>query len=584
MAKRRLFKFLAMLVVIFFVVGFLAIIAGWMLVARGPRVAEHSTLILRIGGDLVERPPNDVIGQVTGGARAQTLRNYVEALQRAKRDSHIDSVLVVPTHFESPYWAKLQEIRDAIVDFRKSGKRVNAYLEYGGDREYYVATAADRIFMMPTSPLDVKGLASYEVFLRGLLDKVGAEADFEHIGEYKTAPNQLTERGFTPAHREMAESLNRDMFEQLVKGIAEGRKKSADSIRTLVDGGPFLAEQAVNAGLVDKLAYEDQLDDLGAMTKSTIEGEDYMRGRRRPVGARAPRIAVIYMSGVIASGKGGFDPLNGEVLGSMALIKAIRAARADNSLRAIVLRIDSPGGSSAASDALWRELVVTRDQKPSRPLIASMSDLAASGGYYLAMAAPIIVAQPATLTGSIGNFGGKFVTGGTYQKLGINIDSIAIGKNAELESPVRRFTDSERAKIREELRVFYDQWIQKIASTRKMPAARVEQLARGRVWTGAQARENGLVDALGGLDRAVAMAKEKAGIAADADVELVTYPPRKTLFELIGEQLTGAGNSELELVASLLGGDRHALGLLTSPARLFRPGEALALMPFALTR
>lgn len=585
MAKRRLFKFFATLIAIFFVVGFLAIIAGWMLVARGPQVADHSTLILRIGGNLVETQPNDVIGQVTGGMRAQTVRGYVEVLQKAKTDERIDSVLIVPTGFESPYWGKIQEIRDAVIDFRKSGKRVNAYLEYGGDREYYLATAADRIFLLPTSPLDVKGLASYDVFLRGTIDKIGAQADFERIGEYKTAVNQLTEHGYTPPHREMSESLNRDMFEQLTRGIAEGRKKRVEDVKALIDDGPFLPEQALKAGLVDKLAYEDQLDDLGATTKATVEGENYARGRRRSLAARAPRIAVIYLSGVIASGKGGFDPLNGDVVGSVTLLKAIRAVRADTSVRGIVLRIDSPGGSSTASDVIWRELVVTRDQKPGRPLVASMSDLAASGGYYLAMAAPQIVAQPATLTGSIGIFGGKFVTGGTYQKLGANIQSVSIGRNAEMESPVRPFTDSERAKLREELRSFYDQWIQKVATARKMPAARVEELARGRVWTGAQARQNGLVDALGGLDRAVALAKEKAGIPADTDVELVNYPPRKTLFELLGERLTGSGDSEMQVLAAFLGaGHRHALGLLTAPARLFRPGEPLALMPIGFIR
>jgi protease-4 len=583
-AKRRLFKFFATLLAIFLLVAVVAMIAGWVLVGRGPRVAEHSTLILRVGGNLVETPPNDVIGQVTGGSHAQTVRGYVEVLRKAKTDSRIESVLLVPTRFESPYWAKVQEIRDAVIDFRTSGKHVNAYLEDAGEREYYLATAADRIYMLPTSPLDLKGLASYDVFLRGTLDKIGAQGDFEHIGEYKTAPNQLTEHGFTPAHREMSESLNRDMFDQLARGIADRRKKSVEDVKTLIDTGPFLPEQAVSAGLVDKLAYEDQLDDLGATTSRSVEGDEYARGRRSSPGARAPRIAVIYMSGIIASGKGGFDPLNGDVVGSAALLKAIRAVRADSSLRGIVLRIDSPGGSSTASDVIWRELAVTRDQKPARPMVASMSDLAASGGYYLAMAAQQIVAQPATLTGSIGIFGGKFVTGGTYQKLGANIESVTIGKNAGMESPTRPFTDSERAKLREELHSFYDQWIQKVATSRRMPAARVEELARGRVWTGAQARQNGLVDALGGLDRAVALAKEKAGITAATEVELVSYPPRKTLFELIGEQLTGTSDTQLRLISSWLGaGDRQAFSLLTAP-RLFRPAEPLALMSVGFVR
>ncbi len=592
MAKRRLLRVFGFLSSALLVLVLLGILGAVIMVRRGPTVPNQSTLILRIGGTLVETPPNDVLGQVTGGVRAQTVRSYVDALHRAKTDSRITSVLIAPTHIDSPYWGKLQEIRDAILDFRTSGKRVNAFLEEGGDREYYLATACDHIFLVPTTSLDVKGVVSYQLFLRGTLDKIDAVADFEKIGEYKTAPNQLTERTLTPAHREMAESLNRDMFEQFVRAIAEGRRKRVEDVRALVDQGPFLPPQAVRAGLVDGLAYEDQLDDRGAISKTArVEGDDYVRARfRSGLGRSAPRIAVVYISGVITSGDSGFDPLNGSVAGSRALVKAIRAARADPRVRAIVLRIDSPGGSSIASDVIWRELVVTRDEKQNRPLVASMSDLAASGGYYVAAAAEQIVAQPATLTGSIGIFGGKIVTGGTYARLGASIETLSIGRNAEMESPVRPFNESERQKLREELKAFYDQFTAKVALSRKMPVARVDALGRGRVWTGLQAKANGLVDQLGGLDRAIALAKQRAGIAPGAEVEVVNYPPRKTLFELIAEQISGSGSQgrvdlDLRAVAAMLGdGDRQALGLLTAPMRLFRPGEPLALMPIAFLR
>jgi protease-4 len=292
------------------------------------------------------------------------------------------------------------------------------------------------------------------------------------------------------------------------------------------------------------------------------------------------------VSGIINSGESGFDPLNGAVAGSVGLVKAIRSARADDNVRAIVVRIDSPGGSSIASDVIWRELTVTKNEKPSRPLVASMSDLAASGGYYVAMAAPQIVAQPATLTGSIGIYGGKFITGGAFEKVGANIESVIIGRNAGIESPDRPFTDSERQKLREHIRDFYDSFVQKVSASRKMPAARVEQLAQGRVWTGAQARENGLVDALGGLDRAIALAKERAGISPETEVEVVTYPARKSLAELLMEQLSGAPNDrQIEALISIVSGlrtaERRALGVLTAPARLFNPGEPLALMPMS---
>jgi protease-4 len=587
MAKSRLFKFFLSVVVLCVVVGLMAMIGAWMVVRRGPSIPDHSTLVLRIGGELVETPPNDVLGQVTGGARAQTVRSYVDALRRAKTDPRIDSVLLIPTPIQSPFWGKVQEIRDAVIDFRKSGKRISAYLEYGGEREYYLASAAEKIYLVPTGSLDVAGLATYEMFLKGTLDKLGAQADFEKIGDYKTAPNQLTQTTFTPAHREMTESLTRDMYEQLVRGIAESRKKKVEDVRALIEEGPFLARDAQRTGLVDALAYEDQLDDHGALSKTgTVEGESYGRARRSLVPRGAPRIAVVYVSGIINSGDSGFDPLNGNVAGSTQLVKAIRSARADSNVRAIVVRIDSPGGSSIASDVIWRELTVTKNEKPARPIVASMSDLAASGGYYVAMAAPHIVAQPATLTGSIGIYGGKFVTGGTYEKFGANIESVIIGRNAGIESPERPFTESERQKLREQITDFYNGFIQKVAASRKMPVERVDQLARGRVWTGAQARERGLVDALGGLDRAVALAKERAGIAAETEVEIVSYPARRSLAELLIEELSGSGNDrDIEAVLSIAGGlrtaERRAIGLLTAPARLFRPGEPLALMPMS---
>ena len=590
MAKGRLFKFFITVVILFSVVTMAAIVGAWVMVRRGPSVPDHSTLVLRIGGELVESPPNDVLGQVTGGARVETVRSYVDALRRAKDDARIESVLIVPTPFASPFWGKVQEIRDAVIDFKKSGKRISAYLEYAGEREYYLASAADRIYLMPTSSLDVTGVATYEVFLKGTLDKIGAQADFEKIGDYKTAPNQLTQTTFTPAHREMTESLTRDMYDQLVRGIAETRKKNVEEVRALIDQGPFLAEQAVKAGLVDALAYEDQLDDQGAVSKSgTVEGERYGRARAASPPYGAPRVAVVYVTGVINSGNGGYDPLNGEVTGSMRLVKAIRMARADDLVRAIVVRIDSPGGSSIASDVIWRELTVTKNEKPERPVVASMSDLAASGGYYVAMAAPNIVAQPGTLTGSIGIYGGKFVTGGTYEKLGAHIEGVTIGRNAGLESPQRPFNESERQKLREQIGSFYKGFVEKVAAARKMPFARVDQLAQGRVWTGAQAQQHGLVDALGGLDRAIALAKDRAGIPADTQVEVVTYPPRRTLAEMLIEELTGeGGDRQLEAMVSLVGGmrtaERRALGLLTAPARLFHPGEPLELMPLGYLR
>ena len=586
--------------IIFTVLGFAVFvsIAGfvllYLLVGREPAVASNSTLVLKIGGNLSEVAPTNVVGYFRG-ANTPTVRTYVDALRKAKADSRISSVLLKPTGFDSPYWAKVQEIRDAVLDFRKSGKPVYAYLEYGGDREYYLASAADKVFLLPSSPLDLDGLATYEIFLRGTLHKIGAYPDMHHIGDYKTAVNQLTEKGYTRAHKEMDESLNRDLYEQLVRGIADGRKKKEDEVRRLIDQGPFLPEDALRAGLIDDVSYEDQVEEKlrpGDRLKK-VEGDDYARVSLTSFGLnRGPRIGVIYASGTITSGKSGFDPLNGAVIGSDSLIESIRQARKDSSLRAIVLRIDSPGGSVAASDANWRELMIAKMERTDRPIVASMSDLAASGGYYIAMPAQVIVAQPSTLTGSIGIFGGKVVTGGVYEKLGAHIDSTSIGRNAEMDSPARPFNAEETRKVQDQLQAFYDGFVEKVAQSRHTTPEKIDAIAQGRVWTGNQARQNGLVDALGGLDAAVAIAKDRAKLAGGTDVELVVFPPRKSFYELLTEQFSGSSEQSMVsqvatsawLSANLSKGELQALRIMRGPLTMFRRGEPLALMPMSFLR
>jgi len=557
-------------------------------VSRGPSVPDAATLVLRPGGQLAETGPNDVVGQLLGRG-TNTVRGFIENLRKAKRDSRITTVLIMPSSLDLPYWGKVQELHDAIVDFRKSGKKAIAFLEYGGDREYFLASAADRVYLLPTSPLDLTGVASYEIFLRGTLDKLGVYPDFLHIGEYKTATNQLTEKSMTPAHREMTESLNRDMFEQLVRGIAAGRHKSEAEVRDLIMHGPLLPQEALQAGLVDGLAYEDQLDDRvpelkgRSGEKRRIADSDYGRIDPRSLGIRPrSRIAVLYAVGTITSGKSAFDPVNGNIVGSETLVEQIRRVRDDDTIKAIVLRVDSPGGSSVASDVIWRELMITRDQKPSRPLITSMSDLAASGGYYISLPGQTIVAQPGTLTGSIGIFTGKMVVAGTLDKIGVTEESVTSGGNADIYSPFSRFTPEQRGRVQDFLRGFYDSFLDKVAASRHTTRDRVDQVAQGRVWTGAQAREHGLVDMLGGLDTAIAIAKERAKIPADEDVELVSYPARRSVYEALAESFRA--DARLGVWGLLAGRESRAIAALTAPARLFRRGEPLALMPYTFLR
>ena len=565
-------------------------LAGFLLlylaVGREPAVPSRAALSLEIGGDIAEQPASDVVAYLSD-ARTPTVRGFIDNLRKAKNDNRVRAVLLKPTTFSSPYWGKIQEIRDALVDFKESGKPLYAYLEYGGDREYFLASAADKVFMMPATTLDLTGVATYQVFLRGTFDKIGVTPDIHHVGDFKTASNQYTEKGYTPSHREMDEWLNRELYEQIVSAIAHGRKKSDTEVRALIEEGPFLAERAQRAGLVDELLYEDQVaeklkDESGGL--STLDADDYGRVSVGSSGFdRGPRIAVIYAVGAIVGGRSGYDPLNGATVGSETLNEAIRAARRDSSVRAIVLRVDSPGGSATASDAVWRELMLARDDKP---LIVSMSDLAASGGYYIAMPGHAIVAQPSTLTGSIGIFGGKFITGGVYEKLGANIESTSIGKHAEMNSPARPYNEAELKKVTEQLETFYTQFVGKVAAARGKTPEQINAIAEGRVWTGRQASQNGLVDALGGLETAIDIAKEKAGIDADDSVQLVVYPAPKTFYELVSE-FSGArqqGSMSAWLTMSLSAGEREALRVLRGPGALFRRGEILALMPFTFLR
>ena len=543
--------------------------------SRAPAVASNAVLMLHVPGGLSERQANPLLTTLVGDR--PTVQSVVDSLRKAKVDARIRGVILMPSGPQL-LWGKAQEIRDAVLDFRTSGKPIVAFLEYGGIQEYYLASAADKVFLVPGSPLDLIGVASYEMFVRGALDKIDAYPDMLHAGDFKTASNLYTETAFTPEHREMAESLNHDLYEQIIDGIADGRRMAKSDVRRLVDEGPFLPADALEAGLVDGLVYADELKrqhPFDEVNWREISDRDYRQISLASVGLnRGRRIALVYAVGTITSGAGGVDLLGGEVLGSDTLVRAIRAARTDDSVLAIVLRIDSPGGSAVASDVIWREVMLARADKP---VIASMSDLGASGGYYIAMAANTIVAQPATLTGSIGVVAGKITTGGTYEKVGITIEPVSDGRFAAIYSPVTPFSDDERAKMQQHIDAIYEQFLEKAAEGRGTTRDAIHKVAQGRVWTGRQAMERGLVDELGGLDRAIALAKERVGIDPDTEVELVVYPKPLGLFDLLG------GGFSVVQVAARLGWfpspQARALSAATAPLTLFRSGEPLALMP-----
>jgi protease-4 len=564
-----------------------AMLLLYAVVAQEPRVPSNATLVLSPSGDIPEVLPELLLG----GGGELTVRGYVELIRKAKADARIAGILLRPGGINSPFWGKVQELREAIDDFKSSGKYVYAWLEYGGDREYFLASVADKVYLLPSASLDLTGVASYEVFLRGTFDWIGTYPDFLHVGDYKTAINTYLEKTFTPAHREMSEALNRSQYDQLVDAIAGARNKAAAEVRTLIDQGPFQPADALRVGLIDEVAYEDELDDLAPELKDAdyVDAEDYAAVSWQATGVRqSAKIAVINAAGVINSGSSGFDPVNGPVVGADSLVGYIRRARADRSIRAIVLRVDSPGGSSTASDVIWRELSISREN--DRPVIVSMSDLAASGGYYIALGGDAIVAQPGTLTGSIGVYTGKFVVSGTLDKLGANIEATSDGKHAQIYSPDRRFTPEERSKIQESMQLVYDQFVERAAAARHMTPEKVDEIAQGRVWTGAQAKELGLVDELGGLYKAVDLAKQRARIPADEEVELVVYPPHRSFYEVLADQLSSpAGRLRAaytsDALMELLGPrERRALAAVLAPSRLFRSGQVLAHMPYVFVR
>jgi protease IV len=580
-AVRRGVWIVLVLIIAAVAISAMGLVAMALFVGHEPQVSTNSTLVLKIGGDLQEMEPGGVIGQFFEAP--PTIRSIVDSLRKAKVDKRVSSVIIRPAG-TAALWGKVQEIRDAIVDFRRAGKPIIGYLEYGGEQEFYLASACDKVFLMPAASLDLTGMASYELFLRGTLDKIGAYPDTLHIGEYKTASNTFTEHTFTPAHREMAESLNGDLYDQLIRGLADGRHKSEKEIRDLVDRGPFLPEDAVRAGLVDDLAYEDELDDKVKLAKGTVNflsESDYRHVTPASVGLnRGPRIAVIYAIGIIASGESNYDSPSGQVLGADTMVEYLRKARADSSIKAIVLRVDSPGGSAIASDVIWREVMLTRTVKP---VVASMSDVAASGGYYIAMPAHAIVAEPATLTGSIGVVMLKFVIDGTLKKIGMNMEAVTKGRYADLYSPVRAFSPEERAKVQEHMQATYDTFVEKAASGRNTTPERIDAIAQGRVWTGAQGKRIGLVDELGGLERALAVAKQRAKIAPETEVELVVYPGKKSFYDIVKNPF---GASERGTALGVLLGirDPRPLQSLTAPLRVFRRGEPLAIMPNVFVR
>ncbi len=493
-------------------------------------VPHRGYLEVSLAGPVREIGAPDFLSSLLLGTPSLTVHDFWMNLRKAEADPRVRAVLLRCNKLLCD-WAKAAEIRESIMDFRRSGKKVYAYIEEAPDfdLEYYIATGCDRIVLHPMGWLGINGIGGYVPFLKSTFDKLGVKAEFEHVEEYKTASNMFTEKGFTAAHREETDSIYADLFSQYVEAAAEARGKSAGEFRALIDRAFFQGERAREAGLVDDCLYEDELLDLlreDGRRLARIGFSDYTKVKPSAVGLQTGRkIALIYGQGTIMTGES-----LPEIMGGSTVARWIRSARTDRSVAAIVFRVDSPGGSSVGSDVIWREVYLAGKEKP---VIVSMSDLAGSGGYWVAMAAHRIVAQPQTLTGSIGVLAGKFSMAGLYEKLGVTAEKVSFGDKADIFSTFRPFTPEERKILKEEILWTYDRFLSGAAEGRKMDKDAVDEVGKGRVWTGRQAKEIGLVDELGGLTLAIGLAKGLAGIPAEEDVRLEVRPKKRSFWQTL---------------------------------------------------
>ncbi len=574
-------KFLLGVVTGFVVTVLIVVIAGFAIASlrsKPPAVADNSTLILRLDGDAPEAPSIDYsVFPVLQNRTPITVEDVWSMLRRAASDSRIKAVVFEPSG-ATVGWAKMQEIRGDLEQFRKSGKPLIAYLQSPNMRDYYMATACSKIYMQPANQLDLKGIGLELMYYKNTLDKLGVKVDIEHAGKYKDYGDQFTRSSMSPETHEVMSSLADEYYADLVRTIAKGRNKSEDSIRAVIDDGPFLSGQALAKGLVDELRYEDQV--MGELKTALHESEikkisehDYANVADPSV-ATADKIAFVVGEGSIT--RGDPDSSTGTGLESEAFDKMVNRVANDRTIKGVIVRIDSPGGEVSASDDMWRAM---NELHRKKPVVISMSDDAASGGYYMVMSGDTIIAYPGTVTGSIGVVFGKPNLHGLYDKLGITKDFISRGRNALIESDYASLTDPERAKLREGIDIDYADFVGKVAAARRKPVSAIELIAQGRVWLGDQAKANGLVDELGGLDRAVEVIKAKAGIPASGKVNLVLYPAKRSLFDLL---FSSGSDAEADALLSGLGLAPVRAAWHDASLRVWMRGGMIRMLPFTI--
>jgi protease IV len=520
------------------------------------RTASRVLLELDLSRGLQEAPPASPV-EALRAMHVPSLRGVVEGLRRAARDQQVVG-LIAHIGAKQPTLAQSGELRAAVADFRAAGKLAVCWAETFGEMVpgnvgYHLATSFDEIWLQPSGDLGLVGFTAESFFLRDAFDKLGVQVQMGQRYEYKTAADMVLKASMTDAHREMVTRLVESSTETLVRDVAAGRGLSEDEVRSIVEVAPLSPEEALERGLVDRLGYRDEVyEDLrGRLGEVALKYvERFGKGALPQAGAALARrgkpvVALVHAAGPIHLGRSSSTPLSSRSIGSDTVAAALRSAGSDDSVKAVVLRIDSPGGSYVASDTIRREVIALRGT--GKPVIASMANVAASGGYFIAMAADKVLASAGTITGSIGVLAGKQVIRKTLERIGINRETVSAGRYADMFSTNRPFDEEEWARLEGWLDRVYDDFTGKAATDRGMPLEDLRAVARGRVWTGADALQRGLVDELGGLERSLELAATGAGIGRE-DVELRVMPKPK-LFE----RFLPADSSESPAAAAALG-------------------------------
>ncbi len=554
--------------------GLIWLTATSVFAADDKKEADKATPVvahIKLSGSLSEAPVGE---SILGNAGGENLRMKLDRIKKAQKDKKVQALLIQLEQLEFGLFSfgKIDEIRRAIADFRASGKKVYCYTDDINGLDYLIASAADVICLPEGGSFGLLGLRIEMEFYKDTLDMVHVKADFLTMGEAKGAAEPFTRTSMSPENRKQYTLVLDDFYEKGVIGaIVQSRtaaKFTADQVKKMIDEGPYTAKKAKSLGLVDQIGYFDGLENLVKVdlkldavnlvknygkAKKTEEDNPLallakLMSPPKKASSKKPKIAVIYAVGAIESGKGGEGMFGGVAVGSATMIEAIQQAEKDDTVKAIVLRVDSPGGSALASDLIWHEL-----KSCTKPIVASMGDVAASGGYYISMGAAKVYAEPGTLTGSIGVVGGKIVLGGLFEWAGVKTETLSRGKNAGSFSSSTMFTKSEKDSITTLMQDIYDQFLDKTLENRNAAGVRLTReqllkLAGGRIWTGRQAKEHGLVDALGTLDDAIADAKERAKLGKDTEPELLILPEPTSFFDRL---LEGKTDARLEAMASM---------------------------------